>query len=1625
MTIILTKGMPMKSGFALTALIILLLSICTSAIASNYFYDSQINFDLESNIDSNIDVKPYLGSHFTLNTGQIPMTDVILHSQNAYFTPSGVIFRVVKSENNDNANFRSMKLKSSQSEKLVTYVYKMNFLDANYVIPAGFDELSHKSNYFLGNDDSTWATNVPIYNQIIYENIYKDIDLLFKVVPNGIKYEFIVHPFANPKDIKLKYDGVELSKDKDDLLIKTPAGTVRDREFYVYQHHGETDRHVSVEASIVIENNIVSYDIDYDPRHTLIIDPLIYSTFENGRDDDVGYSITIDSAKNPIITGYTWSISFPTTVGVFNTTNNGTMDIFVLKLNATGKNLIYSTYIGGTGTEEARDIDIDSNDNTYITGFTDSNNFPTISGSAYESYNGGITDIIVFKLNPTGNKLLYSTYMGGNDYEHGMSIALDSSNNAYITGYTWSFNYPTTIGAYNVSLSAWEDVIVFKLNPTGTNVIYSAKVGGSEIDYGHGIAVDNSGNAYVTGSTESTDFPITTGAFNETNNDSSVDTFVFKLNATGSDLIYSTYIGGTSEDTGQSITIDSQNNAYITGYTWSNDFPTTEGALKRTYENWTDIFVFKLNTSGDKLIFSTYIGGQDEDYGSDITLDTENNVFIAGHSWSSDFPTTPGAYDKSHDTWEDVIILMLSSTGDRLMYSTYVGGTDADCSYSIVLDTENKAYITGSTESKNFPTTSGANNTVYKDWKDAFILKFGFPKIPNMPANATISSGDGFVLLEWDTPIQNIESPITNYLIYKGTSKNEVTLYETIGKLNEFRDTNLTNGVTYYYKLSAWNSIGESESTLILQSTPGAKPTPPQNLVVTTGDGFINLIWKPPLDTKGFPVTNYIIYRGLNAKDLVQQNQIGNVTRYADMNVEAGVIYYYSVSARNKLGEGKQSDVVTSATGSPPSKPVNLTLQTINNYIILTWGPPENVGGFNVTKYRVYKGIKQDQLFPVAETGIASYIDIIEEFGIDYFFAVTAVNLKGEGEKSDLVHIRFEYDNSSNNNNNSNNNNSNNNGNNNGNNTNTKPVPEIPTLSIEQYNGNLRLKWIVNVTSEYDILYHKIYRGTVYNPLRLIGLTTNLYYLDYNVSNNITYSYVVSSVNIFGEGEKSNIVTAKPIGLPSRPLNLTVNFGDGYVNIHWKPPETTGGLKIVEYNIYRGENELELKLFHILKANSYNDTSVLNGQLYYYSISAVNGNGEGVTSELITAKPFGIPRNIANFTGIRGDGNVGLQWSPPNNYESETSLIWYNVFKGPSPENIFLFLTIMGNNYNDTAVINGRTYYYAISAVNQYGEGPRSNITTVTPGTLSGAPENLKVEMKEGNAILSWKIPTNTGGFPILEYKIYRGLSQDNLGEIARVKSHKFTDKSVSDGTTYYYRVSPVTDLGEGKATEVISVTIDYQEEQARKMRESIFSMIIIIIIILIIIYLFIYFVVKKKKPKHRVEVKPDEDDEEYFDEEALGPRPEPRGDLLTPAHKRITASSPKRRVHSGGYAQPAKPLKQPPKAKRLVTKETAHLPHAKTLSIIQESSAPKPTLAKKPVRPIPKFTGKKPVRPIPKTTGKKPVRPIPKHTTKKPERPIPKTTGKKPVRPIPKGTTKIPVRPIPKATKAKPKKQK
>jgi hypothetical protein len=566
----------------------------------------------------------------------------------------------------------------------------------------GQDKAATRINYFRGNDPSEWKTGVSAYNIVSLGEVYKEIELKLKAYGNNVEKLFYLKPGADSQLINVKIDGARTLRvsGRGELEAETDLGIVRFTKPFAYQEIGGKRQYVKV--AYAVKGDVYGFKLgDYDREKELVIDPLLASTFLGGSNSDRAYCVSTDLSGNVYVAGYTYSSDFPTSSGAYDEAFNWMEDAFVSKLDGNLSQLLASTFLGGAnGSDRARSISIDSSGNVYVTGRTGSSDFPTSAGAYDTSYNGS-GDAFVSKLD--GNlQLLASTLLAGTAADGAHCVSIDSSGNVYVAGKTRSSDFPTSAGAYDTSHNGSGDAFVSKLDSDLEQLLASTFLGGTSADWAYCLAV-SSGNVYVAGETYSSAFPTSSGAYDEVHNGSG-DAFVSKLDSDLEQLLASTFLGGTSADWAyclaissgnvyvagetyssafptsagaydetynssgdafvskldgslellsastflgggeydivNSISIDSGGKVYAAGYTGSSDFPTSAGAYDEVYNGSGDAFISRLGGNLDQLLVSTFLGGDGWDNPYCISIDSSSNVYVAGSTSSSGFPTS-------------------------------------------------------------------------------------------------------------------------------------------------------------------------------------------------------------------------------------------------------------------------------------------------------------------------------------------------------------------------------------------------------------------------------------------------------------------------------------------------------------------------------------------------------------------------------------------------------------------------------------------------------------------------------------------------------------------------------------------------------------------------------------------------------------------------------------------------------------------------------------------------------------------------------------------------------------------------------------------------------------------------
>lgn len=692
---------------------------------------------------------------------------------------------------------------------------QMQILGANAYAPLHGDGLlSGKMNYLVGSDPSQWRTDLPVYSRVQVDDVYPGINLIYYGNQHQLEYDFVIAPHANPESIALRFDGVDkvdINKEGE-LVLSLDGNEICFHRPVVYQEVNGGRQ--SISGGYRFEDaRTVTFSIgQYDRNLPLIIDPILaYSGYFGGNFGDVALGVKVDSSGFIYIAGETLSRKWPfPLVGADTNFNGGRFngDGFVAKLSNDASNLIYFTYIGGSEDDGVLDLALDNSGNPYITGFTDSTNFPTLNaafpkirGFRDPTFHTYPSDAFVAELNPTDGSLIYSTYLGGSLADVAGAITVDAAGNAYVTGYTYSNDFPTnsgvfanvvTVVGYTNRVSGSNDIFVAKIAPGGAGLEYVTLFGGAGLDEGEGIAADDSGHVYVCGFTGSTNFFRTGNALPGTNGlgirqlngmtnavnlyrgvrNVPFDAFLarFDTAVSGTNSVeYSTLFGGKFNDAAFRMVLFSNTDVILTGNSRSPDFPTNNfPAPHRSAANAGNAdaflvrFSFTANTNVANppgIFYSTLFGGASEDVGWDLALDPSGNVFVVGITSSADFPGTNGLTANgapflrtNHIALRDVFVTAFSNDASAILYSVQMGGKNEDFGYGIAVDSAGSAYVVGRTVSGNFPVTNASALFVSKrnGTNDAFLAKIlgGTPPAPPPPVLKTKLAASG-IQLAW------------------------------------------------------------------------------------------------------------------------------------------------------------------------------------------------------------------------------------------------------------------------------------------------------------------------------------------------------------------------------------------------------------------------------------------------------------------------------------------------------------------------------------------------------------------------------------------------------------------------------------------------------------------------------------------------------------------------------------------------------------------------------------------------------------------------------------------------------------------------------------------------------------
>lgn len=653
----------------------------------------------------------------------------------------------------------------------------------------GEDPRSARFNFLIGTNPENWRVGLPSFATIRYESLYEGIDVTFREMSNVLEYDLILAPGADLESVRIHCAGADsLRIDEDGSLVAaTSWGDITQRAPRSWQT-GKDGVTRSIDSHFVLlDSNTYGFRAEKgDSAAATVIDPgITYSTYLGGARGDHGCGAAVDEKCGVFVTGDTLSVDYPTTIGSFDVSANGNVDVFVTRLNSNLSELVYSTFVGGKGGDYGHGVAVPGYSGhspflhgagvAHVSGGTLSTDFP-VSPNAIDPTANGKSDAFMFGLSSDGSELLYSTYVGGSGDDGaigGQSIALDPAGGIYITGYTGSADFPTTALALDTSHNGMADMFVCRFTPDGTALVYSSLSGGSGMDVGVVIDVDSSGIAYVGSTSTSINYPTTPGAYS-TGIVGSSNGVVTKLNADGSTALYSSFTGG-ADDSVRGISARN-GECYVAGYCLSSNFPTTPGAAQPLASTNGDGFVLRLSASGGTAIYATLLGGSMSDGINDVDTDENGQAYVSGWTDSSDFPVTAAvAYDPNYSGYRDTFCTRLSADGKSFDYSTYLGGSGYDVTYAIEAHDVATLYVVGGTSSTDFPTTPGAFDSTFNGVMDVFVtlLPCAPTTCTSLASTTTYGVGEpnsaGLVAALTSSNLPTVPSPGLNFSLTQAT----------------------------------------------------------------------------------------------------------------------------------------------------------------------------------------------------------------------------------------------------------------------------------------------------------------------------------------------------------------------------------------------------------------------------------------------------------------------------------------------------------------------------------------------------------------------------------------------------------------------------------------------------------------------------------------------------------------------------------------------------------------------------------------------------------------------------------------------------------------------------------------
>jgi hypothetical protein len=607
----------------------------------------------------------------------------------------------------------------------------------------GHQSAPGRHSFFLGGEHG--VTDVPAFARVVLAQAWPGIDLAFRDRDGALEYDLLLAPGADPDAIAFRSEGHErLRLDADGaLLVDTGLGTLRQSPPLAFVASADGDRAPLASRFVLRGDDRFGFVVPgWDGRSELLIDPgITWGTYLGGADDDLAQAVAADAPGRVVAAGTTRSVDFPASPGAYQRTYGGHNtqpwpfgDVFVARFHGANGALDWATYVGGSENDVCAAVRTAANGDVLVSGWTSSTDYPTTPGAFDRTHNGTGAgyqytggDLFVTRLASSGQSLVFSTFIGGNDLEYVLGMDADADGAVTLSGHVHSFDFPVTPGAFAPTMTGGSDCYVTRLSADGSRLLLSTYFGGGTgEEYGYGVAVARNGDAIIAGGTDSRDLPVTAGAFDTTFNGGQAhiaDGFVARFDATGSSLLWSTFLGSPDDDFVRAVALERNGMVTVAGETNGPAFPTTPGAYDTSHNGLLDAFVTRLTADGSALVWSTFVGGGDDDYAGAVVADGSGRVVVGGLTKSPAFPTTDGAFDRTHNGDGDAFVLRLTTAGSRLDYSTFLGSPWWEMANALAIRPDGDVCLTGFTWHPAMPVTPGSFSTLHAGRNDGFVFR--------------------------------------------------------------------------------------------------------------------------------------------------------------------------------------------------------------------------------------------------------------------------------------------------------------------------------------------------------------------------------------------------------------------------------------------------------------------------------------------------------------------------------------------------------------------------------------------------------------------------------------------------------------------------------------------------------------------------------------------------------------------------------------------------------------------------------------------------------------------------------------------------------------------------------------